>query len=141
VACSDGRLQEAVDEFLDGSLGISHYDRLYLPGGPGSLSAAGIKFMRGNQVGEELQFLIEAHQIEQVILIYHGPASDGPADAICADYRRIYPAFDPEGIRKQQEIDTEEIIGGPLAAFPANRVRAFRLEVDAAHSIAVVPLI
>ena len=38
VACSDGRLQEAVDDFLQNHLGILDYDRLYAPGGPGAYS-------------------------------------------------------------------------------------------------------
>lgn len=32
VACSDGRLQQNADDFLCNHLGISDYDRLYMPG-------------------------------------------------------------------------------------------------------------
>ncbi len=129
VACSDGRLQEPLDEFLHDALGIVYYDRVYLPGGPGALSTAGQEFTRASRMTDELQFLIEAHQIEEVILIYHAPAPDGPEEAICADYRRVYRHLDAEEIRQQQVKDTEQILLGPLRNFPRERIHAYRLEV------------
>jgi hypothetical protein len=137
VACSDGRLQEPLDDFLSRQLGISHYDRLYLPGGPGALSCAGVEFMRASRMADEIKFLIEAHKIEDVILMYHGPGEDGPDEAICADYRRIYRWLSAAEIRKQQERDTEEIILGPLRNFPKEHIHPFRMEVNAQLGIDV----
>jgi len=129
VACSDGRLQEPLDEFLGGALGVHSYDRLYIPGGPGALSQAGYEYLRASGIVDELNFLIRAHLIERVLLIYHGPAEDGPDEAVCADYRRIYPARDADWIRAQQEADTAAIVSGPLRNFPRENLQAYRLEV------------
>lgn len=137
VACSDGRLQEPLDAFLTGALGVSHYDRLYLPGGPGALSGAGMEYMRASRVADELKFLIEAHKIDDVILMYHGPGEDGPEEALCADYRRIYPRHDPQRIREQQVSDTKEILAGPLRNFPADHVHPYRMEVNGKRNIDV----
>ena len=41
VACSDGRLQEATDAFLADELGLTEYNRFYMPGGGGALAASG----------------------------------------------------------------------------------------------------
>lgn len=141
VACSDGRLQAPTDEFLRESLGIGSYDRLYLPGGPGALSEAGAEFSRASRSATELQFLLEAHQIEEVLLMYHGPAPGGPDLAVCADYRRVYGTYSVEQIRKQQETDTERILRGPLKNFPHENVRAYRLEVAADESLDVLNLL
>jgi hypothetical protein len=116
MACSDGRLQEPLDEFLNTALGISYYDRVLLPGGPGALAPSGTEFMR-------------TARIEEIVLVYHSPAVGGPDLAICADYRRLYPTFDAERIRKQQEEDTDLILKGPLSSFPSEHVHAYRLEV------------
>lgn len=141
VGCSDGRLQEPTDEFLNDRLGIAHYDRLYLPGGPGALAEAGIEFMRAARIREEFLFLLEAHQIEDIVLMFHGPAEDGPELAICADYRRIYRDYDAARIRKQQELDTEEILRGTLNNFPKEHIYVFRLEVAATQDIYVRSLL
>lgn len=135
VACSDGRLQEPLDEFLNNALDVRSYDRLYLPGGPGALSTAGLEYMRANRAREELQFLITAHQIEAVVLMYHCAAEDGPPEAICADYARIYPQYDAARIREQQERDTEEILQGVLKGFPPDQVFPFRMEVNGRRGI------
>lgn len=140
VACSDGRLQEPLDEFLNDVLNISHYDRLYLPGGPGALSSAGVEYMRASRMTEELRFLIRAHEIENVILMYHGPALDGPEMAVCADYRRIYPFHSFELIRKQQEADTQEILNGALGLMPPDKIHAYRMEVTGEYKIDVKQL-
>lgn len=49
VACSDGRLQEATDAFLADEIGLTEYDRLYLPGGGGALAASGRDFIRAHR--------------------------------------------------------------------------------------------
>jgi hypothetical protein len=109
VVCSDGRFQEEVDEFLQSHLAISHYDRLYLPGGAGALAVGGAEIARAGQFRDESRFLIEAHGIERVVLMFHGPAEDGPTEALCGDYRRRLPTASPADIRRQQELDAEQI--------------------------------
>jgi hypothetical protein len=109
LACSDGRFQEEVDEFLRFHLAISQYDRLYVPGGAGALATSGIDFVRADRFRTECRFLITAHGIERVILLFHGPAEDGPAEALCGDYKRRLRTSAPADIRRQQERDAEQI--------------------------------
>ncbi len=71
VYCSDGRVGEHFDDFLQNGLGLPRYDRVALPGGPACL--AGYDEARVEQVGivDELKFLIEAHGLTRVVLIQH----------------------------------------------------------------------
>src|SRR5688500_14161225 len=110
AACSDGRLQEATDAFLAGALGIRQYDRLYLPGGGGALSASGSYFLRAAEVRRECRLLIEAHAVEHLLLLFHGPAAGGPPEAVCADYRRKHSWQRPDQVRAQQDTDVRDLI-------------------------------
>jgi hypothetical protein len=129
VACSDGRLQGAVDAFLEGTLGITDYDRLYLPGGPAALAASG-EYLRADHVRRELSFLLAAHGIERLILLFHGPAEGGPDAATCADYRRRFPGHKPCALAALQARESQALF---RAGFGVRRleVRAFRAEVGA----------
>ena len=71
VYCSDGRVGEHFDDFLQNGLGLPRYDRVALPGGPASL--AGYAEARVAQEGavDELKFLVEAHGLTRVVLIQH----------------------------------------------------------------------
>lgn len=140
VACSDGRLQEATDELLNERFNIAHYDRLYLPGGPGALSQSGGQFLRATRAREEFLFLLKAHAIEHVVLIFHGPSEDGPDEAVCADYRRVYSTYDAARIRQQQEEDMHDILEGTLAGFPREEIFVYRLEVTQSRGIEVKSL-
>jgi hypothetical protein len=70
--CSDGRWGEAFDEFCHKHLRIPRYDRLAVPGGPGWLvphdSSADHLYQAAR---EQLDFLVRAHQLEQIVLITH----------------------------------------------------------------------
>jgi hypothetical protein len=126
VMCSDGRFQQETDEFLHDYLGISRYDRLYVPGGAGALTASGFEFSRAGQIREECRFLIAAHGIERAILMFHGPSTNGPEAAICGDYRRVFPSHSAAAIYEQQVRDAAEIIGTGLEGVP---VELYRCEV------------
>lgn len=71
VYCSDGRVGDHFDDFLQNGLGLPRYDRVALPGGPACL--AGYAEARVAQDGavDELKFLIDAHQLTRVVLIQH----------------------------------------------------------------------
>ncbi len=71
VYCSDGRVGEHFDDFLQNGLNLPRYDRVALPGGPAAL--AGYAEARLAQEGavDELRFLIEAHGLTRVVLIQH----------------------------------------------------------------------
>lgn len=105
IACSDGRLQENLDDFLHRGLGITHYDRLYAPGGGGALAASGSSLMRPEQFRRECRFLLQAHFIEDLYVIFHGPAADGPDEAVCGDYVRKMPGATAQQLRAQQDKD------------------------------------
>src|SRR3954469_12285442 len=106
VACSDGRYQKALDEFLRTHLGIFDYDRMYVPGGPGALASSSLSYFRGDQFRQDTAFLIECHEIESVLFIFHGPSlNGGPIEAVCADYDRKMPHASPAEIHAQHEKD------------------------------------
>lgn len=141
VACSDGRLQENVDDFLSNHLGINGYDRLFMPGGPGALSQSGYEFLRSDQWRRECAFLIAAHGIQELVLIFHGAACDGPETAICADYPRKLPSQTPSQVREQQEIDALDLLRRVFSVSSQLRVRIFRAEVRADGFVQFVDLI
>jgi hypothetical protein len=140
IACSDGRLQENLDEFLEGSLGITRYDRVYAPGGPGALATSGVEYLRSDIFRRECDFLVTAHGVEDVYLIFHGPSPDGPDEASCADYRRIFPRHTAQQIRDEQEKDLAEVLSGGFGWQRGVRVHAYRCEVTAEGDIQFVCL-
>lgn len=137
VCCSDGRLQEVTDDFLS-RRGIQSYDRLYLPGGPGALASGGFEYSRADQHRRELRFLLEAHGTQELILLFHGSAADGPPEAVCADYRRKMPQTSGEEINARQAKDAIELLSSNY--FPNLQVRAFRAEVHANNLVRFVSL-
>jgi hypothetical protein len=135
LACSDGRLQEQVDAFLFKHLHIGHYDRLYLPGGPGALAYGGGESGRAAQHRRECRFLIQAHAIKRVVLLFHGPAEGGPELAICADYQRKLPGITARQIRIQQEADVVELVRWRAEWAGQAQLQAFRSEVTADQQV------
>ena len=140
VACSDGRLQEATDDFLNGELGVTHYDRLYVPGGAGALSASGRDFLRSHQVRQECKYLVQLHGVERVIALFHGPASNGPEEALCADYRRKFPWARSAELRKQQEDDARDLLRYRHEWSERAAVWIYRCEIGDEAEINFVPL-
>lgn len=140
VACSDGRLQENLDDFLTNHLGITHYDRLYAPGGPGALASSGFEFLRSDAFRRECDFLVNAHAVEDVYLIFHGPSEDGPVEALCADYKRLFPNHSSEQIRADQLRDAQEILARGFGGHRPVRIHFYRCEVTGGGAIQFVPL-
>lgn len=129
IACSDGRLQENTDDFLLRELAITHYDRLYVPGGGGALATSGFDYVRADHFARECRFLLQAHAIRDLILIFHGPAEGGPEEAVCADYGRKLPGASAVEVRQQQDQDAQAIKA--MAWGSQVQVRLFRCEVTA----------
>jgi hypothetical protein len=140
IACSDGRQQEPTDEFLTESLGIRQYDRLYVAGGGGALSPSGKDFLRAQQLRRECRFLVDVHEIEEIVLLFHGPAVDGPAEAMCADYRRKLPQLAVSKLRDQQQRDADELMMRRDEWAGNARVRVYRCETTATGALEFVPL-
>ncbi|MEW5916512.1 MAG: hypothetical protein AB1762_08910 [Gemmatimonadota bacterium] len=140
IACSDGRLQERTDEFLMHSLGIRQYDRLYVAGGGGALSPSGKDFLRAQQMRRECRFLVDAHEIEEIVLLFHGPATDGPGEAMCADYRRKLPQLSVSRLREQQERDARDLMAARADWAGKANVRVYRCETHGDGDLEFVPL-
>lgn len=140
IACSDGRLQEATDAFLNRELGIARYDRFYVPGGAGALATSGYDFARALQMRRECRYLIELHAVSRVVLLVHGPSADGPLAAACADYRRKLPKAGVQELREQQATDARELLR--LRAKWAGRasIAVYRCEVQSGGGIAFADL-
>lgn len=139
VACSDGRLQNALDAYLRVAQGIEAYDRVYLPGGPGALASSGFEFARAERHLEEFRFLLDAHDVQEVILIFHGPSPNGPAEACCADYLRHYGNASPDRIREEQMKDAREVLS---KAFHARKpkVQVIYCQVEEDLRVSFVPI-
>lgn len=140
VACSDGRLQESVDEFLERRLGVVDYDRLYSPGGPGALAVSSSD-IRTDQLRRELKFLMEAHKIEEIVLLFHGADRTGPEHAVCAHYKRILPGASRSQVAAQQHQDAAEALQVISEIAPRVMVHVYRAEVRGDTSIHFVDLL
>lgn len=71
VYCSDGRLGEHFDDFLQNGLNLPRYDRVALPGGPACLAGHPQAHLEEKGVMDELQFLVEVHRLKRVVLLAH----------------------------------------------------------------------
>jgi hypothetical protein len=71
VYCSDGRVGEHFDDFLQNGLNLPRYDRVALPGGPACLAAHPEALLEEQGVVDELKFLVEVHGLKRLVLISH----------------------------------------------------------------------
>ncbi|HYE61646.1 MAG TPA: carbonic anhydrase [Phycisphaerales bacterium] len=71
IYCSDGRIGEHFDDFLQNGLNLPRYDRVALPGGPACLAAHPQATLEQQGVVDELNFLVEAHKLQRIVLIQH----------------------------------------------------------------------
>jgi hypothetical protein len=69
--CSDGRVGEHFDDFLQNGLNLPRYDRLCLPGGAACLAGHPQAHLEEKGVLDELHFLVEVHRLKRVVLIAH----------------------------------------------------------------------
>jgi hypothetical protein len=69
--CSDGRVGEQFDDFLQNGLSLPRYDRLCLPGGPACLAGHPQTTLEEQGVLDELNFLVEVHKLRRIVLIAH----------------------------------------------------------------------
>lgn len=71
IYCSDGRVGEHFDDFLQTGLNLPRYDRVALPGGPACLAGHPQAHLEEGGVVDELKFLVEVHGLTRVVLIAH----------------------------------------------------------------------
>ena len=140
VACSDGRLQEATDDFLARELQITRYDRFYVPGGGGALASSGTDPVRAQQMCAECKYLVELHAVKRVIVLFHGPSEDGRIEAACADYRRKLPWAPLAELWARQELDAVDLLARRREWAGDAGVMLYRCEVDGAGTLAFVNL-
>lgn len=98
IHCSDGRLGEHVDDFLQNGLALPRYDRVACPGGPVALSGRFSAYWETRGVEEQLRFLAHVHEIRRVVLIAHTD---------CAYYARGLE-LPPGLIESEQKEDLEK---------------------------------
>lgn len=72
IYCSDGRIGEHFDDFLQNGLNLPRYDRVALPGGPACLAGHPQAHLEEQGVVDELQFLVKFHALKRIVLIAHG---------------------------------------------------------------------
>ncbi len=71
IYCSDGRVGEHFDDFLQNGLALPRYDRVALPGGPACLAGHPQAHLEEQGVVDELHFLVEVHCLQRVVLVAH----------------------------------------------------------------------
>lgn len=71
IYCSDGRVGEHFDDFLQNGLSLPRYDRIALPGGPACLAGHAQAHLEEQGVVDELRFLAEVHGLKRIVLIAH----------------------------------------------------------------------
>ncbi|MHC5001806.1 MAG: carbonic anhydrase [Planctomycetota bacterium] len=122
VYCSDGRFGEAFDDFLHTGLGLPRYDRLALPGGAACLAGHFAAWRAEEAAVGHLQFLIEVHRLQQVVLIAHED---------CAFYTQILRAA-PIRLREKQCEDLEKAAKRVLELNRKLVVRSYLARLDGA---------
>ncbi len=97
--CSDGRWGLAFDEFCHRHLLIPRYDRWAVPGGPACVAGSALDPALARATRIQLDFLVEAHDVERVVLITHfGCAWYGkllerpPGECLPAQTKDVYVA-------------------------------------------------
>jgi hypothetical protein len=140
VACSDGRLQEATDDFLAREFRITRYDRFYVPGGGGALASTGTDPVRAQQMCAECRYLVELHAVKRVIVLFHGPSKAGRIEAACADYRRKLPWATLAELRASQDADAVDLLKRKREWAADAAVLVYRCEVDPTGSLTFLNL-
>ena len=69
--CSDGRIGEHMDDFLQQGLNLPRYDRLACPGGPVALAGRLMALWETRGVEDQLRFLIGVHDVKSMVLVAH----------------------------------------------------------------------
>jgi hypothetical protein len=138
VACSDGRIGRATRRFLRRHHNLDRYARLYVPGGGGALVMDDAREEHALVYQDDVETLIKVHGTTDIVLLFHGPAADGPASAMCGGYRKAFPDASVEELRTQQEEDARRLTRTGFD--PRLTVTAYRFEVDARQRVQFVAI-
>jgi hypothetical protein len=121
IYCSDGRYGEQFDEFLHHSLGLPRYDRVAIPGGAACLAGHFASYREEDASLEEIRFLVESHNLEQLVLIAHES---------CGYYLK-WLHLPAAGLRQRQEMDLKTVAGRLRSLHGRLRVTAYFAVRDA----------
>ena len=122
IFCSGGRYTRYVDEFLEGCLRHEGADWLAVPGGPAVLAGRAVEEVDEAYAWREIEFLVEAHTVREMVLIFHED---------CGHYRRhLGTAWTPELEKSLQAGDAAVAATRVSARFPGVQVLAYREFVD-----------
>jgi hypothetical protein len=122
VYCSDGRYGEQMDEFLHHGLGLPRYDRVAVPGGAACLASHLVTMREEGALDRQLRFLVEAHELDRVVLIAHQD---------CGYYKRMRVRAKSledqqfEDLAKAAKRISEYVRGLEVEAYFARKVEGF----------------
>lgn len=119
VYCSDGRMGAAFNEFCTNGLELPRFDRVVLPGGPACLAGHEQAVLEEQAVLDELTFLVEAHELDRVVLIQH---------AGCAFYGARL-GVGPDDLADRQREDLIKAAAAVRKAMPDVRVEGWMLVI------------
>jgi hypothetical protein len=120
VHCSDGRLGEHIDDFLQNGLALPRYDRVACPGGPVALSGRFSAYWETRGVEEQLRFLAHVHEIRRVVLIAHTD---------CAYYSRCL-GFTRTEMESEQKEDLEKAFWAVQRIIPGIDVERYYARIS-----------
>ncbi len=131
IYCSDGRVGEHFDDFLQNGLALPRHDRVALPGGPACLAGHPQAHLEEQGVVDELKFLVEVHGLKRVVLIAHESCAFyaerlGLRDRRLELVQRADLVRAAAVVRRVTEIDAVE---GYFARLVQGRMRFERVEV------------
>lgn len=130
IYCCDGRFASACDRFLDKDLGLTHTDRLVVPGGPGALVGHEGAALEAEALLEDLRFLVEAHGLDRLVLIMHEH---------CGHYLSRVGVSEAE-LPARQRRDVVLAAKRAREVTRIARIEAYRAEVDDGGRIIFTPL-
>jgi len=109
-----------------------------VPGGGGALVTDAARQEHALVYRDDIEMLIAVHGTTDIVLLFHGPAADGPKSAICGGYRKAFPDASATELRAQQEEDAHRLIRTGFD--PRLAVSAYRFEVDARQRVQFVAI-
>ncbi len=130
IYCSDGRIGEHFDDFLQNGLNLPRYDRVALPGGPACLAGHTQAHLEEQGVMDELLFLAQVHKLSRVVLIAH---------ASCAFYTNRLELADPR-LELVQRADLVRAAAIVHRVTGIDRIEGFFARLDASGKITFEPV-
>lgn len=130
VYCSDGRVGEHFDDFLQNGLNLPRYDRVALPGGPACLAGHSQAHLEEQGVMDELHFLAQVHKLSRVVLIAHSS---------CAFYTNRLELADPR-LELVQRADLVRAAAIVHRVTGIDRIEGFFARLDPAGKITFEPV-